>query len=57
VLQLDYADDEGHRLRDDRDQAGDLYDLYWRFGRGVPLPGLWVDPELEPFLRFPLPRI
>jgi hypothetical protein len=57
VFQLDYADDNGNRLRDDRDEADDLYDLYWRVGRGMPYPGLWVDPELEQFMPYPAPRL
>lgn len=56
VLELDYSDDDGNRLRDQRDEAGDLYDLYWRFGRGIPAPGVWVDPEFEAFLPYPMPR-
>lgn len=57
VLQLGYSDDEGNQLRDDRDQADDLYDLFMRFGRGMPFPGVWADPELEQFMLYPAPRL
>lgn len=57
VFQLDYPDDNGNRLRDDRDEADALYDLYWRIGRGMPFPGIWVDPELARFMAFPMPRL
>jgi hypothetical protein len=57
LLQLDYPNDEGTRLRYDQDEADDLYDLYLRLGRGLPIPGVWVDHEFEAFLPYPMPRI
>jgi hypothetical protein len=57
VLELDYPADDGNRLRDGRDEAGDLYALYSQIGRGMRIPGVWADPEFEPFLKYPMPRI
>lgn len=57
VLELDYADDDGHRLRDPRDETDDLYELYLKAGRGIPLPGVWADPEFASFLKYPMPRL
>jgi hypothetical protein len=58
VITLDYVDDEiGERKRDDRTSFSSLYDAYLDFGQNAPLPGVWVDPELERFLMFPLPTL
>jgi hypothetical protein len=57
VLELDYPDDHGDRLRDPRDEAGGLYDLYSKVGQGMLLPGVWADSEFEAFLKYPMPRI
>jgi hypothetical protein len=60
VWLLDYPDSSsatGGRLREERGTFGDLYDLYRALGQNSPLPGLWVHPELEPFLPFPAPRL
>jgi len=57
-VQLDYEDDDSRqRLRDPRGEARTLFAMYMDFGRGVPFPGIWVDPELEPFLTYPMPRV
>jgi hypothetical protein len=57
VITLDYVDDEtGERKRDDRASFPSLYDAYLDFGQNA-LPGVWVDPELERFLTFPMPTL
>jgi hypothetical protein len=57
-VQLDYESDDGtQRVRDTRGEASGLFAMYVDFGRRVPFPGIWVDPELEPFLTYPMPRL
>ncbi|MDQ8043143.1 MAG: hypothetical protein AAGC46_00775 [Solirubrobacteraceae bacterium] len=45
------------RTRWDVAHAADLYELYDIVGQNLPLPPHESDPEFEPFLRHPKPRI
>jgi hypothetical protein len=43
--------------REQAETAPNLFDLYWKLGQEMPYPNTWVDPELEPFIPYPSPRI
>jgi hypothetical protein len=55
-MPLERDSDRG-RIRRETGSAGSLYDLYWQISQQMTLPNHWTDPEFDPFLPFPAPRI